>query len=55
MKKTLKGVKEIIMRMSGCRVCGLRKQILRKREIKYAKTVSFDGINVILSFVLYKY
>jgi len=30
-KKTLKGVKGIVMLMSGCKVCGLRKQILRKK------------------------
>ena len=30
-KKTLKGVKEIVILMSGCKDCALRKQILRKK------------------------
>lgn len=36
-EKTFKGVKEIVMLMSGCKVCGLRKQILRKNELNMQK------------------
>lgn len=54
MKKTLKGVKEILMCMCGEEFVGNANKSLEK-EIEYAKSVSFDGINVILSLALYKY